>query len=572
MNDHARAFTFLIWRTTRNRIARQVGRLRNPRYALALIMGGGYMWFVFLRPGASRAPGAGGPDIGGTLGSAAGIGIAITTLWWWLWGGVSGGLAFQPAEVQFLFTAPVSRRALIAYKIVRAQLLLLFNALIWSLLLRRWGVTISAPLRFGTAWGFFSILSLHRLGAALVQAKPVLGRRKLALLTGQALAALAAACLLAGILPVLLQFGTLGIEEGFRALGRALSSPPASYALAPFHLIMAPLYATSVEAWLQAFAIVFGVALLHLAWIFSMDVEFEENAVTATVALAKTVAAFKSRRAGGGEIVRVTKVKPTRYRLRPIGHPAVAIVWKNTVGLGRTNSARTFILLLAIIVVGSRLMSRIGGETGGAALAAPFLIIALMTFVVGPRMVRNDLRQDLLSLALLKSYPIGGAAVVVAEVTSPTVLLAAFQLFMLVVGYFSVSASVRAGWPLTTTVAIAVVTPFLLLALNATTVVIQNGMALLFPGWVRLGPDSGGIEAIGQNMLMMIGSLLALAIMLILPGLVGTALAFLLRPSLGIAAGAVAGAAVVIVLALQAAGLIKVLGGVFERMDPSALA
>jgi hypothetical protein len=89
------ALAFLILRTTRNRIARQLGRLRSPRYALAAIVGLLYFWMVFARPGAGpRNPGVSGTSP--TLGTLGGIGFAITVLTWWLRGGVTGALAFQP--------------------------------------------------------------------------------------------------------------------------------------------------------------------------------------------------------------------------------------------------------------------------------------------------------------------------------------------------------------------------------------------------------------------------------------------------------------------------------------------
>ncbi len=49
MTGTAGALAFLITRTTRNRIMRQVARVKSPRYALALLVGIGYFWLVFGR-------------------------------------------------------------------------------------------------------------------------------------------------------------------------------------------------------------------------------------------------------------------------------------------------------------------------------------------------------------------------------------------------------------------------------------------------------------------------------------------------------------------------------------------
>lgn len=93
------ALSFLLWRTTRNRVVRQLARLRTPRYAIAAVLGVGYLVLVFANPGGpgNPAPATRGDPV--TLGIAA-LGLAITVCLWWLRGGVSSALAFLPAEVQ----------------------------------------------------------------------------------------------------------------------------------------------------------------------------------------------------------------------------------------------------------------------------------------------------------------------------------------------------------------------------------------------------------------------------------------------------------------------------------------
>src|SRR5205085_8407914 len=194
-------------RTLRNRLRKQVSRVKSPRYAIALLVGIGYLWLVFAQPGARGAPRP-RADFSG-IGTFGGIGLAITVFLWWVRGGVLSALAFQPAEVQFLFPAPLARRALIVYRVVRSQLPLLLSSLLWTALSHRWGVTIAAPLRFVTAWGFFSALSLHRLVAALVQLEPLSPRRLFLKRAAQVVSAAAVASIALGALPIVRQFGAL---------------------------------------------------------------------------------------------------------------------------------------------------------------------------------------------------------------------------------------------------------------------------------------------------------------------------------------------------------------------------
>ena len=571
MSEGPGALAFLLVQSVRNRLRRQLSRVRTPRYAVALLFGLGYLWLVFAPPGAGRAPRPGAS--GGTaITTIGGLGIAITVFLWWLRGGVTGALAFQPAEVQFLFPAPLTRRALSLYTVARSQIALLFSALLWTVLARRWGVTIPMPLRFVTAWGFFSVLSLHRLGAALVQLEPLSPGRRAARAGARAVAAAGLAAVAFGVLPVLARFGELGASGGFQAVGVALSTPPASWALAPFRLMMAPLFAPSVAGWVAAFGWVAAVAATQLLWVVAMSgVPFEEAAATASADLARRMSAFRERRGGGAAVIRSKKPVRSRLPLAPTGWPAAALVWKNTLALVRTGLLRTAIIFLAICVIASRIVASNAGDENAVAMAMPWLTIAIMTFVLGPRVVRNDLRQDLLSLAQLKTYPLPGAVLVLAEMLSPTMVLTGFQLGMVAVAWFSLPGVTRQSLGGGSgAAAAAVVLPVAVLVLNGANVAVQNGFALLFPSWVRLGPDSGGIEAIGQNMLVTIGSLVALVLTLLLPVVAGAVARVLTGPPAALSFAA-AGAAGSVVLALELAGLLMLLGKAFDRIEPAAL-
>jgi hypothetical protein len=98
---------------------------------------------------------------------------------------------------------------------------------------------------------------------------------------------------------------------------------------------------------------------------------------------------------------------------------------------------------------------------------------------------------------------------------------------------------------------------------------IHNGGALLFPAWVRLGPGRpGGVEALGQNMLMMVAYLSVLGLTLVWPASAGGILFLGLRPWLGwwsLVPATILGLAV---LGLEARWVVERLGRVFEAIDP----
>ena len=194
--------------------------------------------------------------------------------------------------------------------------------------------------------------------------------------------------------------------------------------------------------------------------------------------------------------------------------------------------------------------------------------------LLGSRSLRNDLRSDMTHLALLKSLPLRGADVVLAEVASGALPMAAVQFVLLVVASvaFALDAGELLQIPPDVWVGMLVASPVALLALNATMFTIVNGTAMLFPAWVRLGPSGpAGVEAMGQNLLATFGSMLALAVLLVLPVLAGGVVFLLWRTHAGLAIG-VAGVTGGVLLALESYAIVRVLGRAFDRAEPSSVA
>jgi hypothetical protein len=353
--------------------------------------------------------------------------------------------------------------------------------------------------------------------------------------------------------------------------------PPASYALAPVRLIMGPVSAASPAAWRPAFGIAVAVIVLHVVWVLSMNVEFEEIAVSATTDLARRLTALRSRRVAGAASVRPLKVKrTTRIPLSPTGPPSVAIVWKNTLALFRSEGVRSLILVVGLVGLSPVVLRFMPSgsddpfDTGMIALT-PGIFLVAMTFIVGPRLFRNDLRQDLLSLSVLKSYPLRGSHIVAAELISPALGLTTIHLGAMLVALLTATPAFRAEIGLTRVVAVTLMAPLCFAALNVANLAIQNGAALLFPAWVRLGPDSGGVEAIGQNLLFTLAAMVVLVLSLLLPLVVGGLVYAILRAFLGDWALAAAGFAGAIALLAEVSWMVVRLGRVFEQTEPSAV-
>jgi ABC-2 type transport system permease protein len=559
-------FAYLTWRSAYNRISRQLRHLRSPRYLAALLLGLAYLWFMIL--GQRTGPAAGeAPDraVVELLGALALMGAVA---WGWVFGVERRVLAFSPAEIAFLFSGPVSRSGLIQFKLLRGQLLILFNAMLWTLILSRERFGVSAWIRVISIWVMLTTLSFHRLGASFVRTSVAqhgrLGLRHRAVslaVVGVVLIALTWS--IANALPDIVAARSNGVGSLLRAAAAAGQHPLALAVTYPFRLMIRPLAATTLSDWLQALWPALILLLLHYVWVVRSDSAFEEAA--AELSLARARAQSRPSPRSHSELVR----RPV-LRLAPSGWPAGAILWKNLVAVARTRRFRNaaWMLCLAAVVV-TALSFEVGGDI--AALAGWLAVTwAGLTIVTGPQYVRNDLRGDLLKLDLLRSYPLRGWSVVLAEVAGSTVLVTLIQFGLLAIAYLSFLGNTTMVPDLEERTLLLLLLFACLPAINLLGMLIQNGAALLFPAWVRLGSGrTAGVEALGQNLLMMIAFTAVLVTTLILPIAVGAGGFLLLRGPLDNWAAVPALGLGLVVAGFEAALVVEWLGRLFERIDPA---
>ncbi|MFI5230441.1 MAG: putative ABC exporter domain-containing protein, partial [Gemmatimonadales bacterium] len=382
------AFAYLIWTSGRNRIVALVRRARSPRHIVALLLGAAYVWWFLFRPMSHVSRGtiwAGKP-----VEMLATLLLTLTLVSAWVFGSDVLALAFTQAEVSMLFPAPISRRGLIGYKLYRAQIGVLINALIWVFVLRRGGTALPSPLRALSLWVLFSTLNLHRLGAALVWSALRQHGRAAVKRNGIALVvfSLMGIALVAGLV---INRGRLGAADDigafFKTLGDVLGSFPAVVALFPMHLIVGPAFATSIGAWARAMP--WAIALLagHALWVVRSDAAFEDAALEASAERAKRRAAGRGRRSA----VPTMRKSAVSATLGSAGHPAVAIVWKNLLCLRRTAQLR-LLIAPAAMALGIGAVVAAGGSGWPETVTTASLAMAGMLFVFGGRLIRTDLR------------------------------------------------------------------------------------------------------------------------------------------------------------------------------------
>jgi ABC-2 type transport system permease protein len=566
-------FAYLAWCSFKNRLLRRLRRLREPRYLAGLVVGVLYFYLTIFRPrstsrGVRRTP-PGIEQLSGPIQAAGSVVLFIIAALAWVWPGSGSPITFSRAEVQFLFTAPVTRRQLLHYRLIRGQLGILFSSALITLVARPSSLANSWMVVIGL-WLTFTTVRLHLMGVALRRSSLAQHGRSgiwrqwlpLAIVFGAA-----------GVLVETLVLGwpaLIGSPDpgaAFAELQRMATTGAAGAVLWPFRAVVALPLASSPAAFLAALPWALLIIAVNYAWVLRSDASFEE--ASAEHAEKQAVDRRAPRAVARGAAA-------TPFRLGLAGPPETAILWKNLILLGRYASARTLLRVLPVVIV-LGFAARASGRGGLAtAVAGICLWIGMMLVLMGPQMMRNDLRQDLGNLAMLKTWPVTGAAIVRGEVLAPAIVMSGITWLLLLLSVllgshmFAQLGEEFGGRfdVLSSAVAAAILVPPVILSQT----VVLNGIAVIFPAWSSIGSSRArGIDAMGQRLLMMAGVLLMLAVSL-LPGAAVAAavmlVAYWLTGTLLIVLPALLVALVVVVECWVATEL---LGRVLDRTDVAAI-
>jgi hypothetical protein len=423
-------------------------------------------------------------------------------------------------------------------------------------------------------WLVFTTLSMHRLGVALSRAGALERGPKNLLKFTPALGVLLV--ILATIAHSVRRDWTLLTEaDGLRAFGTQVLStlelPPAGIVLLPVRLIFEPLMAGGLSEWALAMVPALLILVLHVWWVLATQTAFEEAAAEVSEKQAKDLVEVRARMQG------VAKAKQKdvgrTIPLAPIGWPGMAILWKNAVWVMRTNQIRSLLLAPAIVVFGAIVFGDGGSIStiiGGVAAALGSLLLFF-----GPGTMRNDLRADLQRLSLLRTLPIPANELVAAEVLTGTIALTVPQFILLGIAVWMLRGPALEQFTDPMRVVTIITLLPLLFTLNAINFALHNGLAVMFPGWVRLGEKTaGGFEMMGQSILTSVGTLLALVLMLILPSIIGLAVGgalFALTQSVTLTIVA-SGVAAAVGLGTEAWLLILAVGRSLDKLEPLQVA
>src|SRR3954469_14382801 len=179
------ALLYLRLTSFRNWLGARLKRLRQPKYFIGAIVGCAYFYFFFFRNL------SGGPvrtarqavsaqamqaiavahaplpfDWLPTITAVGALALLVFVTFMWVVPVQRAALGFTEAEIAFLFPAPITRRALVHFRLLSSQFRNLLGAAVMMLFSNRWTAIGGNAATHAIGWWFiFSALNLHFSGA-----------------------------------------------------------------------------------------------------------------------------------------------------------------------------------------------------------------------------------------------------------------------------------------------------------------------------------------------------------------------------------------------------------------------
>src|SRR5262245_1354559 len=431
------------------------------------------------------------------------------------WG--ESAIYFSPADLDFLFPGPFSRRDLLLYKLRQSIRSSLLVGTFFGIFATRY-----APLLAG-AWlgSVLTLLFINAFTLTLTLASQIVSHRADTLWRRLALSAVAILVAL-GLVSTIRDFDFVHLVN---SLTRFRESVPGQIVLTPFEpfarIVTAPSIAELLLWTALSSAMVFGLFALAIG----LDANYLESAQQVSQ---RHYQRLQRRRQGGGAISAMPIGGASRIRLsRPPWLGGVGPnLWRQWLLLLRRSQG--LLLLVAIAIVMVVLLTILRGQAGKKiqylAPTAVLIALAYQSFLASMQLPAG-FRGDIDRLEWLKSLPIHPAAVTLGQISGPALLLSLLQATMLAAawilcgGFYAIYA---AGL-------------VLLVPVNLLLFGVENLIFLIFP-LRQTSATAGDFQFMGKYMLLAMLKMLLLAISLALAS--AGAIIYLVVPQLWLAVGA----------------------------------
>ena len=422
--------------------------------------------------------------ISGTFGEMMPIGLLAITLMSLL-GSSKRSVHFTPAEVDFLFAGPFSRRQLLFYKIVANGFGAVVTAAFFTLFFLQ-----AASLAVAAFVGLFlTILFMQLVGMAVVLAGQTVAERAYSW-TRRLLVVAIVSLAVVGMYGALPSAGNLNALDYARALR---DSTVGMVMLAPFNVFARAVLAETIIPDLAVWGtLALGVDLLLMAAVLWLDANYLEASVASSARFHRLMQQARS----GGIVWAPRRSARWRAPRLPLMSGAGPIARRQlTTALRRA----PFVigLLLAISFAVGPVMLMFGADDGVVAPLAGLGIWFTALFL--PRALPFDFRGDVDYIDWLKSMPIRAGGIAAGQLIAPVVIACAIQ-WSFVAGLLFL---IPERWPILLAGA-AFCLPIDMLVFG-----IENLVFLLFPSRSAF-PTPGDFQSMGRSMVEFIVKMMVL--------------------------------------------------------------
>jgi len=598
----------LLLLSIRGRLVRWLRMLRRPKYLIGFAIGLAYVGFWARsvlsggKLGNSFFSGRSG-RVEGDLAAMVPLFLAfallvfVSVVWLLPWGRL--GVPFREAELMLLLPAPLTRRQILQFGLLKGQAAIVTSSLIISLFAGTGRLPEQARLVV-SLWLALTLLDLNKKGRALfllrqreISRRAALARRLAVVLGIAAFWSLLAVSFYRPAAPTLDAMWQQRADVWdliVTVVGHAETGMSGAL-LTPFVWITGLPFASSWREFAIGLPPVAAMVVLGHEAVVRSKASFEEAALQHAGEIAQRKSPSRRFRRLSA---RLRQENP--FRLGPTGRPELAVLWKNLHLSSRRSLGRIF---------GWTVAGLTGVAVVPAAVNAPALVLGLAALTGGVVAVvlpliltlsqQNDFRSDLRHLDLVRTWPVVPHRLATAEILAPALVATAAG--CLGAGLFlaaMVGAWLRFAFhgdtvthvflpPLDATImGLPIIAGTALIAVGLLPA-LASGMALLaalrnlavlaFPAWIGSLPESGrGIQALGQRMLL--GTVMILGLTLgLLPGALLVGSAILVQGYFSIPWSAWAfplwGGLAAAPLVVEVALLARLAGRLWAGMDPS---
>lgn len=461
----------------------------------------------------------------------------------------SGGLHFKPAEIQFLFPAPIGRRELLVFNALsKLRVQALSGAWVSIFVIAyapHWYAAVIACLLALAFWQ----LAAQTIGLVLATVEQRFGSRSRQ----------ASMLAVAGVvsLGLVMAFRQVPEDAGLRATLEAVASWPPIQTVSWITRPVIEVYVAQTFGGLMLWAAVCVVLLgCMIAAMTLFDVAYAESAIKRAQKLQR---AIERMRTGGSPFAARGTLKPGRLHVPrlPYWSGAGPVAWRQLQELTRNYRSVIMMGFFMFLMLGAFLfIPRIMAPEGAGARGMPApVVIGVLAFLMPMISIHAafDFRRDLSRMAVLKSLPVPGWALALGQMLPTTLLLSFWELVAIVV---IGATSEGTDWLL-----FAVIVP-VLLPLNAALVGIDNILFLLMPYRI-VAKDPGQMPFMPRLMLVMFLKMLLLLLLIALAA-IPAVLAWMATESV-----ILAGLAVAAFLALICMGVTFGVAAAFRAFDVS---